>query len=194
MLFSPACLLFHCLAVYSTVEMKKPWLCQTQTRTCKLQLSHHVHYAWFHLEPVNSHQCAHTLVSNAVVIWTTAKHPGTRPQISLVAMAAQMSVISIMGWERGDPGVKPQVPSVCACARVVDFSDHLSLFLLQFMYTHSSYVAFLTCFSACVCVRCWRLQVCHELAAWHGDSSLYKRKVNKDIWLLAALPHIHSTV
>lgn len=98
------CLLFCCLAVNSSVEMKKPWLWQAQTWTWKLQPSHSVHYARFHFKLMYTHK--HNLVSNAVVILHTTKHPGSRPEVCLVTMTAQVVPCHVYymmetGWMQG---------------------------------------------------------------------------------------------
>lgn len=59
--------------------MKKPWLWQAQTWTCKLQPSHSILYAWFHFKFIYTHK--HNLVSNSVVILCTTKHPGSELRV-----------------------------------------------------------------------------------------------------------------
>lgn len=98
------CQLFCCLAIYSTCEMKKTWLCQAQTGTCKLQLNHSIHYAWFHFELINTHTFWWAM------LWSF------EPQLNILVPDLRMtllpwyhkcySVRSVKSWELGVSGVK----------------------------------------------------------------------------------------
>ncbi len=149
--------------MYSAGGTNKPWLCQTQT--CKLQLSHSVHYGRFHFQLVITHKHTHT--HKWAMLWSS------EPQLNILVPDLRFallpwqhnccSVMSIMGWGWGESGVKPHV-CLCVCVRwrltLVTIRCHcLCVCVCIVIHCCISYVFF------CMCV-CDTLQITGLL--WAG--------------------------
>lgn len=96
-------------ALHSLSITKKSRFVNTGAR--KHQFSHSTHYAWIHSELTN------TPVSHVIVIWNTAKHPGSRPQVWTVTTAAQMwpRRVYYWNWAGVTVGLQHCLLTICFC-------------------------------------------------------------------------------
>lgn len=103
----------------------------TLPSTRKIQLSHSVHYAWFQFGLLNTH----TNTFWWATLWSF------NPQLNILVPDLRFAllpwqhkcyaVMSIIGWEWGECGVKPH-DHLCVLAFV--FGDHPQSLLLLFMW------------------------------------------------------------
>lgn len=158
-LFPWTCLFFHCVSVYSSGEMNKPWLCQTQTRTRKpqLRLLRLISVRTRQRAPTNTplHSCGNLNRS-----WTSW-------WVLSPWQHKCYSVRSIIGWKRGEREVKP----------------HASL---RVCVTSPTFCCCVFCCCRFSCVKQGdRRQITGLLRIGCEVLRLCKHWVNKDIWLLA---------
>lgn len=155
-------LYWHCFALCPLRFTKK--LGFVNTGPCKHQFSHYAQCTWFHSE----------LTNMLTFQWVVLESSETQLNI----LVPDLRFEPLPGQPKCDP-----IVSITGTGLGWLLGQSTVCWLLAFVYVHVVIHCCIRVFSVCD-----KLQI---MAGRNGDRPLWKLKVNKDVWLLAALPLSH---